>query len=117
MKPEILSIKKVCKQWGINNIGDIIPFLTKESVMEVKEIPKNYPAGTKNSTLKVAWYLKNGWKKPVNADLGCPSFRDCPWPIEGDSDNHKFAAAFIRGDTSIEADVSGEVDWIKSFKA
>jgi hypothetical protein len=61
-------------------------------------------------------YLKNGWKKPIGADLGCPSFRDCPWPFSNDLDDHKFATAFIRGDKFIEADVSGEVDWISTFK-
>jgi hypothetical protein len=84
--------------------------------LEVKNVPKKYPTRTKNSAIKIAWYLKNGWKKPIDVDLGCPSFRDCPWPFIDDASDHKFAAAFIRGDAFIEAAVSGEVDWISTFK-
>lgn len=116
MKPESLSVKAICEQWNISSLGDIVPFLAEDDIKSVGTLPKKYPTKTKNSAKKIAWLLKNGWKKPIGADLGCPSFRDCPWPFSNDLDDHKFAAAFIRGDAFIEADVSGEVDWISTFK-
>ena len=119
MKSEVLSLKKICDEWYISDVCDVIPFLTKEEVLNKlidNKLPKKYPTRTKNSAIKIAWYLKNGWKKPLSLDLGCPSFRDCPWPIDSDSDNHKFAAAIIRGDKTIKADVSGQVNWIETFK-
>ncbi len=65
-------------------------------------------------TTRIAWFVVNGWNDPIHVDVGVPSLGCYPkWPLQ--DGNHRFAAAFIRGDNFILANMSGAIDEIQKF--
>lgn len=59
---------------------------------------------------RIAFLVKERWKDPIEIDVGVPSLGcHVEWPIiDG---NHRFAAVLYLGETTIEAEVSGQVDY------
>lgn len=59
---------------------------------------------------RVAWLVRNGWRDPIELDVGVPELGYCSiWcVVDG---NHRHAAAIYRGDTSILATISGSLDF------
>lgn len=63
---------------------------------------------------RIAWFVINSWTKPIDIDVGVPSLGCYPkWLIQ--DGNHRFAAAIIRGDKTIEATMSGSINLIKEM--
>jgi hypothetical protein len=64
---------------------------------------------------RIAWFVVNGWRDPIEIDFGVPCFGYEPtWPIiDG---NHRLAAAILREDHSIVASCSGQVDVIDLYR-
>jgi hypothetical protein len=63
---------------------------------------------------RVAHFVVYGWSDAIQIDLGVPSLACQPKWIVVDG-NHRLAAAYLRGDTLIEVDVSGEVKYAKDL--
>lgn len=63
---------------------------------------------------RIAYLVQNGWDDAISIDIGIPSMGYQPeWPyLDG---NHRICAAVMRGDTHIEAEVSGDVDYAKEL--
>ena len=62
----------------------------------------------------IARFVVNGWNDPIHVDVGVPSLGCYPkWPLE--DGNHRFAAAIIRGDNFILANMSGATNEIQKF--
>ncbi len=63
---------------------------------------------------RIAWFVTHDWNDPINVDVGVPSLGCYPkWPLE--DGNHRFAAAIIRGDNFILANMSGAINEIRKF--
>lgn len=63
---------------------------------------------------RIAWFVVHGWNDPIHVDVGVPSLGFYPkWPLE--DGNHRFAAAIIRGDRIILANMSGAVSEIQTY--
>lgn len=63
---------------------------------------------------RIAWFIIHGWNDPINIDVGVPSLGCYPkWPLK--DGNHRFAAAIIRDDHFILANMSGAVNEIQKF--
>ncbi len=67
---------------------------------------------------RIAWFVINGWEDPIEIDFGCPDLYSAYdylsfWPIT--DGNHRYAAAIIRGDKTILAGCSGQMDIIMKY--
>lgn len=78
--------------------------------------------GVKNSSLlreghirKIAYFVKNGFNDPISIDLGFPEMNAVNTGHIIDDGNHRLAAAIIRGDKEIKAQIHGSADYIKEF--
>lgn len=65
---------------------------------------------------RIAWFAVHGWRAPISVDVGVPSLGCVPrWAIiDG---NHRFAAAIIRGDKTIRAEISGEESILNGLRS
>lgn len=63
---------------------------------------------------RIAYLVKNGWNDPIQIDVGIPSMNcHVDWMvIDG---NHRVAAAIMRGDTTISAQVGGSIDYAQEL--
>lgn len=63
---------------------------------------------------RIAHFVKNGWPDPIDVDVGCPSlgYNTCQYVIDG---HHRLAAAIYRGDETIIAAVSGELEFAEEL--
>jgi hypothetical protein len=59
---------------------------------------------------RIRYLAKHGWKDPIQLDAGIPSL-NCyvDWPIQ--DGNHRLAAAILRGDDGILAQVAGDLEY------
>lgn len=62
-----------------------------------------------NHIRKIAWFVVNGVRDPISLDVGVPSM-GCWVDHIVDDGNHRLAGAWIRGDKTICARVSGSID-------
>lgn len=71
------------------------------------------PGGTDHAG-RIAYLVENPTNEPLVIDVGVPSL-GCvvAWPIQ--DGNHRLAAAIVRGDATIEAEVGGEVAYAESL--
>lgn len=59
---------------------------------------------------RVAWFVENGKNMELELDVGVPCLGyEADWMVT--DGNHRFAAAIIRGDETIEADLAGDLDY------
>ena len=59
---------------------------------------------------RIAWFVVHGWNDPVSIDVGVPALgHHTGWMV--DDGNHRLAAALFRGDTSISAEISGQLSY------
>jgi len=60
---------------------------------------------------RVAYFVVNGWNDAIEIDVGIPCLGcNVSWPVcDG---NHRVAAAFYKGNETILASISGEVDYM-----
>ena len=66
---------------------------------------------------RVAHFVVEGWEDPLDMDLGVPVLGFVPEHPLHDG-NHRFAAAIFRGQASVGASVSGQIQgWIDHFQA
>lgn len=70
---------------------------------------QNLPSQEQHAA-RIAYLVQHGWTDSISIDVGIPSMGYQPdWPyLDG---NHRICAAIIRGDSHIEAEVSGDVDY------
>lgn len=71
-----------------------------------KEEGKKWPR--KRHIERIAYLAVHGWDASVDIDVGVPSL-GCivRWPVQ--DGNHRLAAAIVRGDESIQAEVGGDI--------
>lgn len=63
---------------------------------------------------RVAFLAVQGWGDPIEVDVGVPSLGcHVGWPIA--DGNHRVAAAFFRGDPTIQVGVSGSLDYFQEL--
>lgn len=62
-----------------------------------------------NHIRKVAWFVVNGVRDPIDLDVGVPSL-GCWVDHVVEDGHHRLAGAWIRGDKTIRARVSGAID-------
>lgn len=68
----------------------------------------NLPSQAQHAA-RIAYLAQQGWTDAISIDVGVPALGHfVSWPYE--DGNHRICAAIIRGDTHIEADVSGDID-------
>lgn len=63
---------------------------------------------------QIAYFVENPSSDPISVDVGCPSlhyYRD--WLVT--DGHHRLAAAIFRGDETILADVSGQIDYAEEL--
>lgn len=58
---------------------------------------------------KIAYFVKHKAHTPISVDVGVPSMNCNPEHLVDDG-NHRFAAAIIRGDTTISVTVGGDLE-------
>lgn len=70
--------------------------------------------GLKEHSQRIAYFAAMGWNTPIVLDVGIPSMGlYVNWPIiDG---NHRFAAAIIRQDTTIQSNISGCISHINEL--
>lgn len=123
MLPEKVMVTKLQEKCDpiVNNCWDLDPPITKSEIENdvyhgALSSPDIHPKPTIRSEhiSLIAWFVVHGWIDPIQIDVGVPSLGCYPkWPLE--DGNHRFAAAIIRGDTTIDAHMSGEVDLCRTF--
>lgn len=83
--------------------------------------PRSYSDGDRSRTwtvedhiARIAYLVIHGWDDPIDVDVGVPSL-GCwlDWPVT--DGNHRLAAAAVRGDTYIVANMSGSCDYMKEL--
>lgn len=63
----------------------------------------------KDHIARIAFLVVNGWWDYIELDFGVPSMGYCPkWPVV--DGNHRLAAAFFDGHTTIDAGISGSLE-------
>lgn len=64
---------------------------------------------------RIAWLAKTGWTDTIELDVGIPGITPIgTWPVlDG---NHRLYAAIFREDLSIEASVSGSIDFAEELE-
>lgn len=62
--------------------------------------------------VRIAWFVANGWKDPILIDVGIPGFSN----FYVDDGNHRLAAALIRGDETITANIQGAMSLIEEIQ-
>lgn len=90
----------------------------KEALDKDRLEPKSFQTWTKESRRRhierVAYLVRHPNLEPIDIDVGIPVLRYAPdWPIT--DGNHRLAAAFYRGDKTIKADISGQIDYIEEL--
>lgn len=70
--------------------------------------------GTSRHIQRIAYFVVHGWPDAIEVDVGIPCMGFTPaWPVQ--DGNHRFAAALVRGDEGITAELSGQVDTYKAL--
>ena len=64
---------------------------------------------------RIAWFVVNGFKDPIEVDVGVPELNCHPGWVIFDG-NHRFAAAVFRNDEGIDVLPSGSVTEISRFR-
>jgi hypothetical protein len=80
---------------------------------EIHRVQKGLPekkSARGNHIRKIAEFALNGWKDPIEIDVGIPHL-NFPGTWQITDGNHRFAAAIFRECTTIQAVVSGDVDY------
>jgi hypothetical protein len=124
---DILSIEKletICNPFKISIWGTKYPVSYKEIEKAIKinyTFPTPYssfldpPRWSKNKHIgRIAYLVLNPDLTPIEIDLGIPTLGYSPEWVVVDG-NHRLAAAIFRGDKTINATCSGEVDLIKEL--
>lgn len=97
-------------------VWDIHKPVTKEEIETLVQkgdvaAPEVAPMSRLMHMRKIAWFVVNGWRYPIDVDIGIPSMGYRPsWGIT--DGNHRFVAALVRGDQAISASFSGQVSEI-----
>jgi hypothetical protein len=70
------------------------------------------PDTAEYNAARIAWLVVNGWDDvdathPITFDVGLPGYTPEVLLVDG---NHRFAAALIRGDTTITLSIIGGID-------
>lgn len=129
-----ISIPKILREWDCNPFEQAVwtendsPVTREEVALAVEHGQLNatpYHGAESSNSLKptrayhiqrIAFLVVHGWTDPIEMDLGCPSLGGYQsWPIQ--DGNHRFAAAIYLGYRSIRAGLSGEMKWIRRFRA
>lgn len=103
-----------------SNVWDIRKPITKWEVLKELRAGRSLPPESPKSDnmlpnrmwhiRRVAWFVENGKNMELELDVGVPSLGYEPdWMIS--DGNHRFAAAIIRGDKTIEAELEGDIDY------
>lgn len=84
------------------------------SLNRLQALPVMSDASSYLQAGRIAYLVKHGWDDPIQIDVGVPEFGCCvDWPVV--DGNHRVAAAYIRGDSVILAEISGSVEYAKSI--
>lgn len=63
---------------------------------------------------RIAWFIVNGWRDPIEVDVGIPSMGYVPeWPIQ--DGNHRLAAAILLKCRTIDIRFSGSLDFAEEI--
>lgn len=85
----------------------------KANKLENRPISEKHYTNPHKHAARIAYLIKHGWEDAIHIDIGIP---DMDWLGSSlDDGNHRLAAAFIRKDKFIDADVSGSVSFAKSL--
>ena len=84
-------------------------------LFDPKDEPKDFIKQRKHHIQRIAWFVKNGWHNPIDIDVGIPGRCHVGHLIT--DGNHRAAAAIFRDETTILANVSGEVNEIDSIRS
>jgi hypothetical protein len=118
MDPQLLDVikfQKLCdpiayNPWGL--CSDISQNNIKKAINNNNLVYPPLEDSGSDHVARIAWFVVHGWDHPIEVDVGVPSCGCNPlWPLE--DGNHRFAAAIIRGDLSILANMSGAVSEIE----
>lgn len=59
---------------------------------------------------RIAYFAVHGWDDSIDIDVGVPSMGcHVKWPVQ--DGNHRLAAAAVRGDEMIKAEIGGSIDY------
>lgn len=60
---------------------------------------------------RIRFLARVGWRDAIEVDVGCPclGYAGPSWPVT--DGNHRLWAAALRGDETIDVDITGQVDW------
>jgi hypothetical protein len=63
---------------------------------------------------RIAYLIKHDWADCIDIDVGVPSLGAVShWPYT--DGNHRICAAIVRGDTHIEAEICGDIDYAEEI--
>lgn len=127
LKPVMVPIKNLERiwspyrqpLWGPNplRLGDVRKALQNRDFEKKEYNPDKalyndkYRWPLERHAARVAFFVLNGWKNPIQIDVGVPEFQGWqPGDIVVDG-NHRLAAAIYRHDKEILADISGSVSY------
>lgn len=88
---------------------------------ELGEIPYTLHSGIVDSSWaieqhekRIAFFVRSGWSDPIFIDVGIPELGlNIEWPVM--DGNHRLAAAILRNDITILAEISGSIDLINQL--
>lgn len=73
----------------------------------------DYTDNRESNIARIAYFYEFGWNDPIHIDVGIPSLDY--YEIKIDDGNHRLYAAILRGDKTILADISGELDYAEEL--
>ncbi len=126
MSPQLLDVVKFQKLWNpfsdnpwcldrpITQSDIKVAIRTNNLLPPMSNDIVPYSTAPLDHITRIAWFVVHGWNDPINIDVGVPSLGCYPiWPLM--DGNHRFAAAIIRGDNVILANMSGAVSEISKY--
>ena len=104
LQKECNPFAKTMSPWGTEAI-------TRSMVRKaIKEGRLQSQHGTEDHVERIAYLAVNHVKDPIEIDVGAPIVGYVPESFIQDG-HHRLAAAIINGDSHIEAEVSGQIDF------
>lgn len=89
-------------------VGPVTEAMVRECLVDglFRSKPIRIDSPPHHHAQRIAYLVVNGWSDPIDIDVGVPSLH-CyvDWIVQ--DGNHRLAAAMVRGDEEIAAEVSG----------